>query len=153
MGEKVSRNLRWLGDSFEAEVKAGPVLGVKAKVGPLKAGISGGSATVGGGATFGDMYTFTEVSGPTGGVELGNYGFGYLGNTERFYIGRGSNIYSEEIVAGGGFTIGRKNVGASPYDGEIGLSAGLLVGEGSVSVNIGKVAVSLFYWGDSQVVP
>ncbi len=151
--EKLGRNLGRLGDSVKVEGAVGFTLGVKAKIGPAKVTLEAGALKpFGVGATLSDVYSFTEIRKPSGGIELGNYGLGWLGKSEKSLLGRNGKLYSEE-KSEGGLMVGRKNWQADTNNGEVGVQAGVLFLEVNATIDLGKAAIAIFYWGNSEVEP
>lgn len=131
-----------LGDSFKIEGSVGITLETKIKLGPVKGSLGLGSGVWGGGATLApDGYAFQEVAGPSAGIEIGSYGIGRKGSSDRSYQGRNGQLYSEEKVKGGwmfGLKKGELDVEDGGTNAEISGTAGLFLGKLTGSVDLGK---------------
>lgn len=131
-----------LGDSFKLEGAVGLGLEAKIKIGPVKGYLGAGGAMFGGGVTLApDAYGFQEVTGPSAGLEVGRYGVGLRGSSERSYQGRHGQIYSEESSKGGGMfglKRGELAIENGGTNAELSGSASLFLAKLTGSIDLGK---------------
>ena len=151
--EKIVRNLGWLGSAFKAEGRISFGFNAKIHVGPGKLEVGTGSVTPGTGIGITgrpSFYAYTEIQKPSAELTIGKFSIGREGGSERSnYFDSHGSYHDESTPSAWKHGYDEATVIGSEVSGE--LNAGVVTGK--VSVDFGKIAVSLFYWGNSEEDP